>query len=313
MRAGPGPRAIATLAFLAGLAAVPAARAGVEDAGTTAANFLSLGAGARETSMAGAGLGLGDDLGGAAWNPAALARIHGAQLALSHAGLPDRSRQEWGAVGGRLGGRGARWGLSGLYRGEGTFEGTDDAGNPTGSFGVSSFALGVTLAQELGSHALLGVTARGVREQIASASGSGLTFDAGLLLRAGPLGLGLAARNVGGRMSYGPSRHPFPATYGVGVGYAHAASGLRVALDAARPAAYHPDLRAGVEWSWRGALALRAGYRHVLSPVADPESGPTFGGGAGHRGLWIDYGYLLTGAGGGQHRAGLRMPFGGPR
>ena len=63
------------------------ARAGYENAGTTAANFLALGSSARTLGMAGAGLGLGEDTGGAAWNPAALGWVNGTEVVLSHAPL----------------------------------------------------------------------------------------------------------------------------------------------------------------------------------------------------------------------------------
>jgi hypothetical protein len=172
-------------------------------------------------------------------------------------------------------------------------------------------ALGATLAQQLGGHATLGLGAKAVRENIASATGSGLAFDAGLMVRAGGFGIGVAAQNLGGHMDYGTSTYPFPTSYGVGVGYAHPTAGVRVALDANFPTAYHSDLRAGAEWLYRGALALRAGYRHELGSSADPLSGPSFGLGASHGGTWLDYGYLLTGHGSGQHRMGLRFRFGG--
>lgn len=307
-RATPG-LAAATLALT--LVAGPA-RAGFENAGTTAANFLALGSGARALAMGGATLGLGDDVAGVAWNPAALGWVQGTEAALSHAGLPGGSLQEWGAIGGRIGRLPTRWALAGLYHGEGSFDGRDATGAPTGSFSVSSMALGATLAQPLGSRVTLGATVRGVRETIASATGSGVSFDAGMMLRAGPFGLGLSGQNLGGRMDYGATSHPMPTSYGVGLGFRHPASGVRIAVDANLPTAYHRDVRAGAEWLHRGVLALRAGYRKELGSVDDPLDGPSFGLGASHRGMWLDYGYLLPNGGGGQHRIGLRFRLSGP-
>jgi hypothetical protein len=287
------------------------ARAGFEDAGTTAANFLSLGSGARTLGMGGATLGLGDDVGGAAWNAAALGWVNGTEAALSHAGLANGSLQEWGAVGGRIKGSPTRWAVSGLYQGEGAFDGRDATGASTGSFSVSSMAFGATLAHQLGGMVTLGVGAKGVRENLAGVSGSGISFDAGLMLRAGPVGIGFAAQNLGGRMNYGASSHPFPGSYGVGLGYSHPATGVRIGVDANFPRAYHSDVRAGAEWLYRGVLALRAGYRKEMGSASDPLDGPSFGLGASHRGMWLDYGYLLPGEGSGQHRMGLRFNLGG--
>lgn len=301
---------VAGAALVLGLLGSHPARAGFEDAGTTAANFLALGSGARTLAMGGAVLGLGDDVGGAAWNPAALGWVSGTEAALSHAGLPNGSMQEWGAVGGRLGGSATRWAVSGLYQGEGGLDGRDAAGAPTGSISVSSMAFGATVAQALGQRATLGLGAKGVREDIAGVSGSGFSLDAGLMLRAGPVGIGFAAQNLGGRMSYGGTSHPFPTSYGVGLGYSHPATGVRIAVDANFPRAYHRDVRAGAEWLYRGVLALRAGYRKEIGSAADPLDGPAFGLGASHRGMWLDYGYLLPNEGSGQHRMGLRFRFG---
>jgi hypothetical protein len=305
-------RLIAGAALAMTLVALGTAHAGVERAGTTAADFLSLGTGARALSMGGATLGLGDDLGAAGWNPAAAGWLDGYQAVLAHAALADRSNQEWGAIGGRIKSSRTRWAATGLYQGDGSFEGRDASGNPTGGFSDSSMALGAMVSQALGEHVTVGLGAKWVNERIAAASGSGVTFDGGLMARAGKLGVGVAAQNVGGRMSYAGSSYPFPASYGAGVAFIDPATGLRLALDANLPSTYHPDLRLGAEWTYHGALALRAGYRREMAQSADPLNGPTFGLGARAGTLWIDYGYLLPQDQSGQHRMGMRFQFGAP-
>lgn len=292
------------------LAAMGTAHAGYEAAGTTAANFLSLGAGARALGMAGAALGVGDELGGVAWNAAAAGWLSRSELVLSHAGLANRSLQEWGAIGGPIARSQTRWAVTALYQGDGSFDGRDATGASTGSFSVSSVALGATLARQLGSRVSLGFGATAVRERIATVTGSGHTFDGGLMVRAGMFGFGFAAQNVGGQMRYGASRYPFPGAWGVGIGFTPRGSAVRVACDVNFPNAYHPDIRAGVEWTHRDAMALRAGYRKELDSIADPLSGPSFGLGVRQGGMWMDYGYLLSANGAGQHRMGLRFNFG---
>ena len=86
----------------------------------------------------------------------------------------------------------------------------------------------------------------------------------------------------------------------------HAASGLRMALDANFPTAYYTNLRGGVEWMWRQKLALRAGYRADLgAPSSDVLDGPSFGRGAGTHGLWFDFGYLVSANGQSQQRIAI--------
>jgi hypothetical protein len=293
------------------LVAVATAHAGIENAGVTGANFLSLGSGARTLSMGGATLGLGDDVGGAAWNAASLGWLGGSEAMVSHAGLQNGSLQEFGAYGGRVSHTQTRWAVTGLYQGDGTFEGRDVSGVSTGSFSVSSMAFGAMVAQQVGSVVTLGFGSKYVSEKLGSVSGGGFTFDGGVMIRRGPFGFGVAAQNLLGQMKYGPATYQFPTNYGAGIAFTHPATGLRVAMDVNVPNSYHPDVRAGVEWTYKGLAAFRTGYRKELGSPGDPLTGASFGLGAGHNGMWMDYGYLLSGNGGsGEHRLGLRLDLG---
>jgi hypothetical protein len=285
--------------------AVGFANAGIDQAGTTAANFLTLGSGARVLGMGGATLGLGSDLAAGSWNPAALGWMDENSVALAHAGLDNGSLQEWAGVGGRFGHSGTRWSLSGLYQGDGSFEGRDASNNSTGTFSASSFAVGAHVAQQVGSMFTVGLGAKTVSEKLADVTGFGATFDAGLMFRRGIVGVGLSAQNVFGKMSYSGASYDFPTNYGVGLGISHPRSGLSLAIDANFPSAYYSDVRVGAEWRWRDMLAVRTGYRSETGASADPLTGPTFGLGAGTNGFWLDYGYLVGGNEGGQHRLAI--------
>jgi hypothetical protein len=271
--------------------------------GTTAANFLSVGTGAGILGMGSATLGLPGDLSSVSWNAASLGWLDESQFALAHAGLPDQTSQEWLAYGGRFGSSATRWSMSGLYQSDGAFEGRDASNNPTGDFSVASMALGLNVARPLGRLVTLGLGGKFVNEKLGPVSGTGFTMDAGLQLRAGMLGFGVAAQNLSGGMSYGGARYPFPANVGVGVALNDAVRGLRVALDANFPKSYFNDVRGGVEWGWRDRFAVRAGYRRELgAPSTESLTGPSFGMGGGAHGVWIDYGYLIPGSGDNQHR-----------
>jgi hypothetical protein len=290
------------------LTAPAPARAGGEAAGTTAAGFLSVGTGAGVLGRGGATLGLGGDLAIVPWNAAALGWLDETQIALAHATLADQAQQEWAAVGGRAGHSALRWSLDGLYQSEGSFEGRDALNNSTSSFDVSSMALGFHLAHPLGPFVTVGVGGKYVGENLGSVSGTGTTMDAGLQVRAGSLGAGVAVTNLGGGLSYGGTRYDLPMNLGLGAALDLPGTGLRLALDANFPSAYYQDVRVGAEWRWHDLLALRAGYRRELdAPTGLGESGPSFGIGAGARGMWVDYGYLIPGAGDGQHRLAVTL------
>jgi hypothetical protein len=304
---------VAGISVAVALGAALPARADIGNAGTTAAGFLSLSPGAGSSGMAGTTLALGNDLAGAAMNPASLGRIRGFELALSHSELPDGSRHEWAAAGGAMGPLTTRWALSGLFAGQGTFEGRDASNQPTANFSASSFAVGAALAQPIAGNASVGFGAKLVSENLGSVTGTGVTFDAGLTARAGPIGLGASARNVGGSLRFGGVGYDFPTDYGVGMSFEHA-SGVRLGVDAHFPLDYYNDVRAGVEYRWRERFALRAGYRHELQSDAatEPLNGPSFGLGAGLGGVWLDYAYLPAIAGETEQRIGVVLRSAGP-
>ena len=308
-RARDGRAAIVTAGTLLLCLALPApGLAGGEAAGTTAAGFLAVGTGAGVLGRGGATLGVGGDLCVVPWNAAAVGWLSETQVAIAHAALADQVRQEWAAVGGRLGRTGLRWSVDGLYQSEGSFEGRSESNAPTGSLDVSSMALGIHLGHPLGRFVVAGVGGKYVGEKLGTVSGSGTTLDAGLQLRAGIVGAGVAVTNLGGRMSYDGTGYDLPMNLGFGAALDPPGTGLRLALDANLPRAYYRDVRLGAEWRFKDLVAPRAGYRRELDAPADlTEGGPSFGFGAGAHGLWLDYAYLVPGMGDGQHRLSVTL------
>jgi LysM repeat protein len=298
--------AIAGSVLLALALAAPARAAG-DAAGTAAGSFLSIGAGTSVLSMAGATLASGHDLAAASWNPASLARVNALEFSFAHAPLPGGATQDWLAGGGRLAGAGTRWGLQALFHREGDIEGRDAANNPTGTVSATDLALGASLAQPLGAFVTAGAGAEWVHESLAGTNGSGVSFSAGLRADAGPLGVALAARHLGGAMRYPGASYDLPYVLAAGVSWTDAERGLRVNADLESPRHYYSSARVGGEWLWRDRLAFRAGYRLALSAPSDATtSGPAFGVGAGVGTMWMDYAFLLDGGStNGEHRLGL--------
>jgi len=295
-------------ALLAMTSLVAPLRAAEENAGTRAASFLANGAGTSVLSMGGASLGLRNDLQGSAYNVATLGWLGDRQAALSHAQLADQTLQEWAAFGGRLGRGPTRWGISSLYRDEGTVKGRDASNTPTEDFTAHSLALSMQLARPFGEHLVLGGAARYVGEHLGFAHGNGLAFDAGAQLRFGILGLGVAGRNFGGGMMWAGQRWRMPASLGAGVALEHEPSGLRFALDVDAPASYFRSVRAGGEWCWHDRFALRGGWRRELgAPDGERLGGPAFGLGAAAGQMWVDYGYIVAGDGTTTQRFGLTL------
>ena len=303
-----GTRNVA-LGLLAALAVAGPAHAGIEAAGTSAANFLSVGTSPAVLGMGGAALGRNGSFDLISWNPGALGYVNETNLQLSHSAMDDQSAQEWASLGGRFGASQTRWALSALYQNDGSVEGRDAGNIATESFSVGSGAATLQLAQSFGPHVSFGVAGKYVLDNLGPLlRGGGFTFDGGVSMRYGAVGFGFAGQNVGGTMRYGATTYSFPTNYGGGVSYSHAASGLTVACDVNVPGTSYTNVRTGVEWRYRQRVALRAGYRAELSAPADePLAGPTFGTGLGGHGMWLDYGFVLGGNQGGQHRLAISL------
>ena len=281
------------LTALALVLAAGLAHAGIENAGTTSGNFLSVGTGAAILSMGGATLGNGRDVNASAWNPAALGFQSSSQYALSHAALALDVSQDWFAGSGRVGRSQTRWSASALYQNDGSFEGRDAFGAPTGSFSVSNLALGLAVARPIMPDVTAGGRLFMVNENLGSESGSGFGFDLGVQAQRGPFGFGAAARNLGGQMKYDAASYDLPGVFGLGGSWHDERTGLRLAVDANFPKAYYNDVRLGGEWMWQQRVALRAGYRLELgAPSGEPLGGPSFGFGTGVNGFWFDYAFL---------------------
>jgi len=299
-------RATIVIAAVLSIGVPLTAHAGADKVGTTAANFLTVGVGTDILGMGGATLGLANGINATPWNAASLGWVKETQIAFSHANLTEQSSQEWLVAGGRFGHSSTHWSMSGLYQTEGQFEGRDAFNNPTSNFDVASFAVGAHLAQAFGDRATVGLGAKFVDENLGALRGNGFTFDAGLQMKFGIVGVGLAAQNVFGKVTFAGLRYPFPATYGAGIAVDHPQSGLRAALDVNVPDAYYADVRGGLEWRWKDHVAIRTGYRSELGAPADEAlSGPSFGFGAGAYKVWFDYGYLIANHGEAHHRLGF--------
>lgn len=295
---------VATLALLALALRAPAAHA---QAGTSAGSFLSVGSGASVLAMGGATLASGNDLAAATWNPASLARVDALQFALAHTPMPGGATQDWLSAGGRWSNHETRWAVQALLHQEGDLEARDASNQAAGSLAVSDLAFAARLAHPVGKGFSIGAGAEYVRESLAGVSGAGLAFEAGVRAEAGAFGAAVAARHVGGGMSYNGVRYDLPAVFAAGVSWQDEPRGLRLALDVESPSHYYKDVRVGGEWRLKERVALRAGYRRQLGePGIESLSGASFGMGTGVGPMWMDYAFTPGGSeASGEHRLGL--------
>lgn len=281
----------------------------ISKVGTTAAQFLKIGMGARAVALGGAFVAESNDLSALYWNPAGLAHLRGGAVQMAHTEHIADVNYSTAAFGTRLGSLGTL-SASLIYLDSGDMEVRTEE-EPTGTgerFDVQNLALQLSYARALTDRFAIGTTVKFVREQIWHSSANAFAFDLGVLFTTPyeRLRLGASVANFGPKMEmsgrdilfsqdpnpdqegnveivnaeYLMDEHPLPLLFRVGLAWDAVSLGdhrLVVISDAAHPNDNSEYVNVGSEYSFRDLLALRVGYRNLFEE--DGEQGLTFGGG----------------------------------
>lgn len=296
--------------------ALPASAA--SGAGTTSANFLELGVGARPVAMGQAFAGLADDANAIAYNPAGLAFLRKQELTLMHNELFHQVHHEWLAYafpGGDMGSFAAAANI--LY--VEPFAGYDEFDRPIGKTSAMDSAYQLAYARVLRDELSIGLGAKYLRSRLDDRSASTLALDAGLLCKPWEeFSFGVSVLNAGKGMRFVDETYPLPLTFKAGLAarpFADAWEGPDLALvaDVTMPKQRPAYFSGGVEYVVYESLALRAGGTSGLG------DGPGYSLGMGfllRRGddrrtqLSFDYAFVDQGQYADVHRAGITLRFG---
>jgi len=181
---------------------------GYSEAGTRAAEFLSLPVGGRGVAMGGAFGAVADDISAAWWNPAGLGFIESPQAFLAVTGLPLDVRYTYAAAASPLlEGKLVLGGFMGMLT-SGEQEITTVA-RPEGTgatFSSYSLQSGATMAWNFSDRFSAGINLKLVHEDIAGNTQSTMAFDMGTNYHANLAGreirLAFLIRNLGGNMVF---------------------------------------------------------------------------------------------------------------
>lgn len=150
--------------------------------GSSAAQFLGLGVGARATAMGGANVATAKGASGAYWNPGSIADNQGTQVQLSNAQwfVDTQLQNIAGSI--NLGATGTV-GLSLTSMSYGDMQVTSIA-SPEGTgelFSASDLSLGLSFARKLTDRFSIGATGKYVRQKIWNERASGVAMDLGVV------------------------------------------------------------------------------------------------------------------------------------
>ncbi|MDA1028397.1 MAG: PorV/PorQ family protein [Bacteroidetes bacterium] len=277
--------------------------------GTTSAQFLKLGVGARAIGLGGTFVAEANDLSALYWNPAGLSKISGGAVQFSHTQYLANISYNYAAFGVNVGQLGTI-AASLVYLDSGEMEVRTTA-TPEGTgelFKKQDLALQLSYAKALTDRFSIGTTFKYIREQIWHSSASAMAFDVGVLFTTPyqDLRLGASMSNFGPKMQmsgrdiifstdptpnqsgnveivnseYSMDQHPLPLMFRVGLAWDAVSTSnhqIVVMTDAAHPNDNSEYLNMGIEYKFRDLFALRSGYRNAFE--TDGEQGLTMGAG----------------------------------
>jgi hypothetical protein len=176
--------------------------------GTTAAEFLLLGAGARGTALGGSFAAIATDISALYYNPAGAALIDKAGLTIGTYDYVAETQYSWGGVAFPLSGGSRTIGFQ-----LGTF-GFDDQPvyteeNPDGTgatYSVNQTFVGATFAQNFSDRFSAGITAKYIDDRLGTVSGSAFAVDFGTNFHATlnnhPVKFSFVLANLGSNLTY---------------------------------------------------------------------------------------------------------------
>ncbi|MDZ4805323.1 MAG: PorV/PorQ family protein [Candidatus Eisenbacteria bacterium] len=242
-------------------------------AGNSALPFLGLGAGARAAALSGAVSGWIGDATSAYWNPAALSRLEGWDIAGTHTEWLSDIRYEQVSLARNVGQNGFGLSFGTAYASD--FDARDEVGNQEVSFGFSDLSLGVSYARAFSEKFSLGLTGKYLRESIDDVSADAFAADIGATWATPINGLeaGASLRNLGGKIQFDladAGEFDLPQTVQVGLAWTKPVSSLSGSLlfagDFISEKNSDPSLRFGAQYRYREGLSLLAGYRADFLP-----------------------------------------------
>ena len=304
------------------LLAAPA-RAGFSSSanGTTAADFLNLGVGARAVAMGEAAAAVADDATSLYWNPAALTRVNGRSVTLMDAPYAASSYFDYAAYAQSLGAYGAL-GASLQYFSLGGLDATDASGAAIGASNPNDMAVSLGYAYRFAGSDLMGdrngfsagISVKFISQKIAT-SASAFAADFGILSPSyldERLRLAATLLNAGSSVKFDQAVEPLPLTAKIGSSYKIDGRWL-AALDVAAPRGGSVYAGLGTEYQllvggpW--TFALRAGYNTQALDSLDGMAGVSMGFGLGYYGGSFDYAFVPLGGLGQTHRLSLNYRF----
>ena len=282
--------------------------------GTTGAQFLKLGVGARPIGMGGCFVGIADDVNAIAWNPAGLNYLVEREISFMHGVWFEDIYFDYLAYaslnkvfGGRVGG-------AIKYLSMSKIEKIDSMGIKLGeSFQPYDLAVILSYARKI-MDIPLGINLKFIRSRIDDIEANAFAFDLGGIYKLvkEKLSIGIVIENIGTKMKFENEADPLPLNMKMGGTY-RLIKDLIVGMDVNIPCDNCINGHLGIEYVYKEIkkvqIAGRVGYKTNTIDDIDLLSGLSAGFGFRWQGYGIDYAWVPYGDLGNTHRVSLSARF----
>ncbi len=289
--------------------------AGSNGVGTSGAQFLMMGAGARATAMGQAGSAIPQDADSIYWNPSGIASLEKRTVTLMHANFLEGFYYDYAAYAQPLGNIGSV-GVGAQYLVSGKINETDSLGKSHGSIRFSDlaatfgYAKRFKMAEE--QYVSLGLGAKWIRSRVIETANAG-AVDLGILWQQNrKLSFSAGAQNIGSKIKFQSESNNLPFNLKFGTGYQFAVP-LKAALDVNFPRDNEPNAAVGAEYTQhvtdKHRIFFRGGYNTTTANDISGVNSISFGMGFAWQGYRLDFAWVPYGRLGNTYRFGLNTSF----
>ena len=278
-----------------------------KDAGTTSANFLKIGAGARSAALGGSFTAVNNDIYSLYWNPAGISEIKTIEI--------TGMRNNWIAdidynfIGGVIPLKNFKLGISGILLTMDDIDKTIETiggYQKIGTFSPKDYELVISAGKKINDNLNLGLSLKYIKSELDNYDADAVAIDAGLIYKTKieNLQFGFAMKNLGTKMKFISKKESLPLNFQVGAEYAVIPENLKLFLDADKYIDNEVKIHSGLEWNVN-VLSLRIGY----NSLSDIGNGLTAGLGLKYKQIKFDYAFEPQGDFGDSHRFSMTIAF----
>ena len=277
---------------------------------TSSAQFLLLGAGARNAAMGQSGVVGNQSSSDMYWNPATLSQVETKQATLMHASWLADTSYEWASYAQPL--KGGNIGASVQYLNYGTIKGYDINGLATNDLTPNATAVSVGYAKNINTKLAVGASAKYISTKLNNTA-TAMAIDAGAVytIVTNKAKLGLSVANLGTKLKYLEDEENLPQNIKFGGSY-NIIKNLNATADINMPTYADAYFGVGAEYILAAIanteLAFRAGYNSQNTNTSGTTN-LSAGFGVIYKNYSFDYAFLPYGDIGNANLVSLSVKF----